>query len=145
MHPQPEPPGAPGAQGPTVPASSAAVAHSIDPCSAGSSKCSSFEGRAAGRWGGGSGGPPPQPPLSWAALQTRLPSPAAAARAGSRVPQNLAAANPMLSSHSRQICLYLPAEWARGASSDDDCARCREPGAQGKPRAGRTMALCNRF
>lgn len=64
MHPQPEPPGGlPSplkAQAYTIPASSAAVAHRIDPCSAGSSKCRSFGGRAAGRWGGGSGGGCPQ-------------------------------------------------------------------------------------
>lgn len=108
------------------------AAHPIDP----SSKCSSFGGRTAGRWGGGSGGVPTlQPPTSRGALQTRLPSPAAV-KSGDRVPRNLAAALSMLSSHSRQISLYLPAKWARGAFSDDDCAGCRELGATGRTHNG---------
>ena len=86
-----------------------------------------------------------QPPPFPGALQTCLPGPAAAAKTGDCVPRNLAAAHPMLSSHSRQISLYLPAEWASGASSEDDCARCREPAVPAMPRPGRTMALCNGF
>lgn len=42
------------------------------------------------------------------------------------VPRNLARAQPMLPSHSTQISLYLPAKWARGASSDTDESRERE-------------------
>lgn len=90
---------------------------------------------------GGSGGSPPL----FGALQTCLPHPAAAAKAGDCVPRNLAAAHPMISSHSRQISLYLPAKWARGASSDGDCAQSRELGAPGMPQAGPTMALSHGF
>lgn len=39
-------------------------------------------------------------------------------------PRNLAAAQPLPSSHSRQTSPDLPAKWARGASSSGGCARC---------------------